>query len=238
MLKVENINRAIKGQQILEGINLNINQGEITVLIGPSGCGKTTLLRAMANLDKAQSGKIILDDLVVDLKNGSKYHEMLYPKVSIVFQQLFLWNHMSNRENIEFVMRQNKFSKEQIEKSVYSLVEKMQMSHFIERFPEQSSQGQRQRVALARAICLNPQYLLLDEITSALDIVQTRKVARIIYEFVHENKAAVFMSTHNISLAKELADKVIFMKDGQVIEYGTVEILNYPNSKELIEFLS
>jgi ABC-type polar amino acid transport system ATPase subunit len=235
MLIARNIEKSFGDKKILCGIDMEIAPGSITCVIGPSGTGKTTLLRALALLDLPDSGSIAVDDL--------KYHFPLSPKAEIVppwphvtavFQSLFLWPHLTLRENIMLPARtQNQAAERDIE----GLIAFFEMGHFIDHYPNQASLGQRQRVAMARALILNPAYILLDEITSALDVEQT---ARILMKLSHlkERGIGVFLITHAIGFARRAADKVIFMDGGKIAEQGSADIIVNPQSDRLKNFLS
>lgn len=263
MLKASGIYKSFDGKEVLKGVDIQIAPGTITALIGPSGTGKTTLLRALGLLDYPDKGTISID--------GQAYNFPLqeeetitppWPKVTVVFQSLFLWPHLTLRENMMLparnrAMRAPSYTSplkvggrvggdrtdlgndtlEQIEKDMEGLIKVFEMEHFINHYPNQASIGQRQRVALARALILNPQYILMDEITAALDIEQT---ARILTKLEHlkERGIGVFIITHQIGFARRAADSVVFMDGGMVVESGAPQILTHPSTTRLKEFLS
>jgi glutamine transport system ATP-binding protein len=235
MLTASGIHKSFGSKSILQGVDIAIEPGQITCVIGPSGTGKTTLLRALTLLDFPDRGKISVD--------GKDYHfpqmpgariDPPWPKVTAVFQSLFLWPHLTLRENIMLPARNCNAAAEEEIRGLISLLE---MENFIDHYPNESSVGQRQRVALARALILNPQYILMDEITSALDIEQT---ARILTKLTHlkERGIGVFLITHHIGFAKQAADHVVFMSEGTVTEQGGPEILSNPKTERLQRFLS
>src|SRR3989344_2092306 len=165
MLSGENLTKKYQGQEILKGVDIAIGRGKITSLIGPSGAGKTTLLRVLSMLDLPDSGSIILDDKKYDFPKTKEVK--VWPKISVVFQQLFLWPHLTLRQNILLPLRNT------VDQAyINELIDVLQMKDFIDRYPNEVSIGQRQRAAIARAIALKPEYLLLDEITSSLDVEQ------------------------------------------------------------------
>lgn len=229
MLSARNIHKTYDGRKILDGIDLNIKAGEITCVIGPSGTGKTTLLRVLCMLEQAEHGQIILDDEPMQFGQNAPW-----PKVTAVFQSLFLWPHLTLRENIMLPARNHN---PDANKDMEGLIRLFEMEQFIDKYPNQSSVGQRQRVALARALILNPKYVLLDEITSALDVEQT---AKILNKLTHlkERGIGVFLITHSLGFAKEAADQVIFMDNGKIAEQGSATILESPKTERLAQFLS
>ena len=214
MLVAKQVSRKYNDTVILTNISLALSKGEVTVLLGPSGCGKTTLLRCLCLLDFPDTGTIKIDNQEFFFPQISKKSFNVYPKVNIVFQQLFLWNHLSNRENIAFPLRENGLSAKEINETIGSLTEELDLANFLDKFPHQSSVGQEQRIAIARTLALKPKYLLLDEITSALDIVQTNSIVRKIKSLSGQQDIAILFVTHNLDVAKRVADKVLFMDRG------------------------
>ncbi|HNQ91849.1 MAG TPA: ATP-binding cassette domain-containing protein [Alphaproteobacteria bacterium] len=229
MLSARNIHKSYDHRKILDGIDMDIKAGEITCVIGPSGTGKTTLLRMLCLLEHSDKGEIILDDKHLRFGISTPW-----PKVTAVFQSLFLWPHLTLRENIMLPARNHN---PQADKDMDGLIQLFEMDHFIDKFPNQTSVGQRQRVAMARALILNPKYVLLDEITSALDVEQT---AKILEKLTHlkERGIGVFLITHSLGFAKEAADQVIFMDNGKIAEQGPASILESPQTERLQQFLS
>jgi ABC-type polar amino acid transport system ATPase subunit len=220
-------------------VDVEIAPGSITCVISPSGTGKTTLLRALSLLELPDSGEITLDEEIYNFPSLTTQHSPLtaqpWPKLTAVFQSLFLWPHLTLRENIMLPARN--IDAARAAKDIEGLIHVFEMQDFIDKFPNQASIGQRQRVALARALILNPRYILLDEITSALDVEQT---ARILTKLHHlkERGIGVFLITHQIGFARKSADQIIFMDGGCVVEKGKPDILTNPKTDRLTQFLS
>lgn len=236
MLSGKNIHKAFDGKVVLDGVDIDIKPGEITCVIGPSGTGKTTLLRALALLDYPDQGSIAIDDVSYTFPLGeSDVVQPPWPKVTAVFQSLFLWPHLTLRENIMLPARNH--NPENAEKDIEGLTKVFEMGHFIDKYPNQASIGQRQRVALARALILNPRYILMDEITSALDVEQT---ALILTKLTHlkDKNIGVFLITHQIGFAQHAADQIVFMDGGKIVEQGKPAIIKNPKTDRLADFLS
>ncbi len=225
------------GRKILQDVNLSVKAGEVTVLIGPSGTGKTTLLRCLALLEQPQSGAIAVDDRLFPCPwPEGKMVNPPWPQLTAVFQQLFLWPHLTLRENAMLPVRL-RGEDGKVNDRLGELIEAFDMGGFIDRYPNEASLGQRQRVALARALMLNPRYLLLDEITSALDVEQIAKILGYLKQLRGQN-IGIFIITHLLGFARHAADQVVFMEDGTVCESGSPDILRNPQSERLYQFLS
>lgn len=228
MLSARNIYKSFGCKKILNGVDIDIAPGQISCIIGPSGTGKTTLLRALCLLDLPDEGTISIDDTLYNKTDTP------WPEVTAVFQSLFLWPHLTLRENIMLPARNHNPN---ADKDIEGLIKVLEMADFIDSYPNQSSVGQRQRVALARALILNPKYVLLDEITSALDVEQS---ARILTKLSHlkERGIGIFLITHHLGFTRQAADQIVFMDGGRVAEQGRPDILDNPKSERLREFLS
>ncbi len=239
MLIARNIIKSFGNNEVLKGVDIDIAPGEITCLIGPSGSGKTTLLRALALLDYPSAGTIDIEKQRYDFPLGKKEKIIPpWPEVTVVFQSLFLWPHLTLRENILLPARNRKANGlKSVAEDLEGLIRVFEMENFIDNYPNHASVGQRQRVALARALILNPRYIMLDEITSALDVEQT---GRILTKLAHlkERGIGIFLITHAIGFAKRAADRIVFLADGRIEEQGPPSILEKPKSERLANFLS
>lgn len=229
MIEINSLDKNINGEPILKDISFNIIPGKITALIGPSGSGKTTLLNCTSLLAERDSGNIVIDGQTS--LNENKTSKLIYPKIGIVFQEPVLWPHMTNQENIELPLKENKLSLD-----YQSLANKLNVYHLMAKYPHQCSGGERQRVYLLRQLLLEPRYLLLDEITSALDVEHIQQVINILFEY-KKNNVGILLITHSINLATKLADDFIFLDKGRIVEQGSIEKLKNPLTKRLKVFL-
>lgn len=233
MIRAENISKSYGKVLVLDKISMELKKNEISVLFGPSGCGKTTLCRNLALLDYPDEGEIKIFDMNYSFPTKKKYDHLPYPKVNFVYQQLFLWPHLTNKENILLAVKNP--TDEDFEKLNY-YSDFFDIGETLDKYPNESSLGQKQRVAITRALILNPKFIFFDEITSALDIVQTNKIINLLM-LLREKSIGVLLVTHNINVISKVADIVFFMQDGKIIECGDPTILNTPKTPELMNFL-
>ncbi len=235
-LKAVDLHKRFRNRVVLDGVSAEIAPGQIVALLGPSGAGKTTLLRALALLETANQGRIECDGETWNFP-WPKRKKLAgpWPKLTVVFQELFLWPHLTLRENILLPARN--ITRDNLETELEEVIQTLDLAAYIDNHPNEASLGQRQRVALARAVMLKPKYLLLDEITSALDIEQVHNILT----FLPKLKArgiGMLLITHHVNFARRAADHILFLADGQIAESGPPTILDSPKSERLGRFLS
>jgi ABC-type polar amino acid transport system ATPase subunit len=237
MLEFNNINKSYNSNHIIKDASGILAEGEVTALIGPSGSGKSTLFRLLSVIEKPDSGIISLDGNV--LINGKKKSNSPapWPKITMVFQQLFLWPNMSMMRNILLPHNRDVIKSEPFQSKLNELIQIFELGSYTNRYPNQLSIGQRQRITLVRALMLNPKYLLLDEITSSLDIEHIEKV-KLVIQKEKGNGTSFIVATHLIGFAKSIADHVWFLEEGKFIEQGKIEVLVNPKTERLRSFLS
>lgn len=236
MIKLENVFKSYKSFSVLKNINLNIKKGEIVAVIGASGCGKSTMLKCINGLEPVNKGKILVDE--IDITNPSIDLNQLRSEVGIVFQQFNLFPHMTVKENITLApLKVRKMSKNEAEILAMSLLEKVGLLSKIDRYPEELSGGESQRVAIARSLAMKPKIMLFDEPTSALDPKMTNEVLDVMKALAYEGMTMIVV-THEMSFAREVAVRIIFMSHGQIIEEGTPDqIFTNPKNSITIDFL-
>lgn len=236
ILKVEHLYKSYDDLAILEDINLEVNKGEVVVIIGPSGCGKSTFLRCLNGLEEIQDGSVILDGEVINSnkRRASKIRE----KIGMVFQSYDLFPHKTILKNITLApLKVQKRDKKQVEEEALLLLERIGLSAKKDNYPRQLSGGQKQRVAIVRALIMHPEILLLDEITAALDPEMVREVLDLVLALAKEGRTMVIV-THEMAFAKAVADRVIFMDGGKIVEEGRPEeIFGNPKTERLSRFL-
>ncbi len=235
MLEGSNISKSFNTTKVLHDVSITLERGEIVVLIGPSGSGKTTLLKIMGLLEPTDAGTIKIDGVPYTANQCNGQSSSPWPKVTMVFQQLFLWPHLTILDNILLPLKVQK--KEIDREQLAEMIDLFQMQGFIKRFPNEASLGQRQRAALVRALMLNPEYILLDEITSSLDIEQIAVLVPYIKELAKRG-IGVLAITHLLHFAKETADRVVFMDSGSIVESGTRNVLIAPTQERVKKFMS
>ena len=235
MLIGHEIRKGYRGLEILHGIDLTVTPGKITAILGPSGGGKSTLLRALSILDAPDSGSVSVDgsDYTFPSKNKNGLRPP-WPTLTVVFQQLFLWPHLTLRRNITLPLE--KLSTK-ANGEVDALLDLFELREHADRYPNEVSLGQRQRAAFIRAVVLHPKYLLLDEITSALDVEHVSKILEHL-KLLRDQGTGILLVTHLIGFAKSAADQIIFMENGSVVESGDKSLLTIPKNERLVKFLS
>ena len=230
MLSATGIHKGFDGLGVLRGIDLNVEKGEVVALLGPSGSGKSTLLRCLNQLETVDSGTIVLDGLTLCRTVGGKLTyadpanlRRITLKMGMVFQSYNLFPHMSVMQNLtDAPMRVRRLSRAQATERARELLAKVGLSDKADQYPYQLSGGQQQRVAIARALCMDPEILCFDEPTSALDPELTQEVLGVMRELASE-RMTMLVVTHEMSFARDVADRVVFMEDGLIVEEGPPE---------------
>lgn len=232
MIQVENIHKKFDQNEILKGIDLTINQGEVVVIIGPSGSGKTTFLRCLNFLERADEGYLKIGDQQVDFEKVSKKEILdIRKKTAMVFQQYALFSNRTALENvIEGLVIARKVPKKEATEKGRDLLAKVGLEGKEDHYPHELSGGQQQRVGIARALGLNPEVILFDEPTSALDPELVGETLEVIKDVARSGSTLVIV-THEMQFAYEVADRVIFMENGNIVEQGTPEEV-FDNTQE------
>lgn len=237
MIKVVDLHKKFKNLHVLKGINLDVHEGEVVVIIGPSGSGKSTILRCLNKLEEANSGEIFFKDISVsDSKNNiNKIRE----NMGMVFQNFNLFPHKTVLENITLApIKLNKMNKKEAENIGFELLERVGLRDKAESYPNQLSGGQKQRVAIARALAMSPDLMLFDEPTSALDPEMVGEVLEVIKQLASEGMTMIIV-THEMNFAKQVADRVIFMDDGIILEEASPkELFTNPKNQRTKDFLA
>lgn len=235
MLKVDSITVAYKDTVILKDVSLEIKKGDIFCIIGPSGAGKSTLIRAMNHMVIPNSGKIFFQGEEITSKNLNKIREHM----GMVFQSFELFPHLTVLQNLILApVHLKKFTKEEAIEKAKELLEKVHLLDKLDAYPKTLSGGQQQRIAIARSLMMNPDIMLFDEPTSALDPEMVKEVEEVIKELA-QSGMTICIVTHEMSFAKEIANRVLFVCDQTILEEGTPnELFNHPKHPRLQEFLS
>lgn len=240
MLEIKNIHKRFGKNQILNGINFNVDEKDVIAIIGPSGSGKTTLLRCISFLEKADNGQMIFDNTEINFEHVKKktIHDIRM-RMGFVFQNFNLFNNMTALENVmEPLLIPRKVPKDKAKEIALSMLDKVGMSKWSNQYPSELSGGQQQRVAIARALAPSPEVILFDEPTSALDPELTFEVLDVMSKLAKEGTTMIIV-THEMEFAKNVANKIMFMDHGYVIEEGSPsDIFNSPKEDRTKQFLS
>ena len=236
-IHVEDLKKSFHKLQVLRGISTDIYEGEVVVIIGPSGSGKSTFLRCLNHLEQIDSGKVVVDD--VDIFDRKTNINTTREKIGMVFQHFNLFNNMNVLRNLMLApVDLKKATKEQARAKALEMLERVGLADKAENFPSQLSGGQKQRVAIARALCMEPDVMLFDEPTSALDPEMVGEVLQIMKALAADGMTMVIV-THEIGFAREVADRVLFIDEGCIVEEGTPEeIFNHPKTPRAMDFLN
>lgn len=240
ILEAKGIKKSFGKAEILKGLDLSIDKGDVVAILGRSGSGKTTLLRCLDFLEKADEGKLIFDGVEYDLKTITKKQiRELRLKTGFVFQSYNLFSNMTALENVmEGLVTARKINKKEALETSLSMLEKVGMLEWKDHYPIQLSGGQQQRVAIARALATKPEVIYFDEPTSALDPELTGEVLTVMKRLAEDGMTMIVV-THEMGFARRVANRVVFMEEGRVLEEGDPEtIFTSPKEKRTQEFIS
>ncbi|MEI2317340.1 ATP-binding cassette domain-containing protein [Bacillus paramobilis] len=239
MIEISDLYKSYKSNEVLKGISLTVNKGEVVVIIGPSGSGKSTLLRCLNLLEQPEDGSIRIEDLEIHAKKLYKKEIIqLRQKTAMVFQNYNLFKNKTALQNITKALTVvQKKSEEEAKRIAREILKQVGLADKESFYPTMLSGGQQQRIGIARAMALNPAVLLFDEPTSALDPELVNEVLQVIKDLARQHITMVVV-THEMNFAKDVADRVIFMADGIIIEQGTPkEIFRNPQNERTKKFL-
>jgi len=237
LIKIENLYKSFGQEQVLKGINMSINKGEIISIIGSSGSGKSTLLRCINQLERQDSGSIKY--LGIDHSQTKNQIQLLRQKIPMVFQAFHLFDNKNVLNNLILApIKVLKMEKEKAIAQAMDILIKVNMEAFLHKYPKQLSGGQKQRIAIARALMMDPDAILFDEPTSALDPEMIGEVLPVIKDLAKTNITMIIV-THEMNFAREISDRIIFMHEGVVHEENTPEeIFTNPQKERTKEFLN
>ncbi|MCI9539380.1 MAG: amino acid ABC transporter ATP-binding protein [Eubacterium sp.] len=236
VLEIKNLVKKFDRHIILDDLNLNVQEGEVVVILGPSGCGKSTLLRCINGLEEIQSGSISFQGK--EISGVKESAGLLRQKVGMVFQSYDLFPHLSVLGNIMLSpVKVQKRKKDEVKEEALKLLKKVGLSDKADSYPRQLSGGQKQRVAIVRALIMHPEILLFDEVTAALDPEMVREVLDVILALARQGKTMLIV-THEMQFAKAVADRIVFMDEGKIAEEGTAkQFFEHPRTERAKKFL-
>lgn len=237
-LSIRGLKKSYGDAEILKGVNLDVRQGEVVVILGPSGSGKSTFLRCINGLEEIQGGEVKLDgETISGLKNSAL--PAVRQKLGMVFQSYDLFPHMNILDNITLApTKVQKRSRKEAEAEARELLSRVNLADKEKAYPRMLSGGQKQRVAIVRALAMHPELMLFDEVTAALDPEMVREVLDVIME-LSEQGLTMLIVTHEMSFARAVADRIVFMDGGHIVETGTPEeFFTAPKTERARTFLN
>lgn len=239
LISIYDIHKSFDKFEVLKGVSFDVNQGDVICIIGPSGSGKSTILRCLNGLIDIDSGSIRVGDFAVNNLKSDKAKIPLRRMVSMVFQQYNLFPHRTALDNVMMapihVLGQDK---KEVEAKAYDILKKVRLEGKEKNYPSQLSGGQQQRVAIARSLAMNPQVMLFDEVTAALDPETVKEVLITIRELAEDGMTCLLV-THEMGFAREVADQIYFIDHGKILEQGEPnEFFENPRHERTKEFLS
>ncbi|GLI19912.1 peptide ABC transporter ATP-binding protein [Tepidanaerobacter syntrophicus] len=237
ILRIDNLHKKFKDTEVLKGVSLTVDEGEVVVIIGPSGTGKSTLLRCINRLIEPDAGEIYLGDEKIEpgVSNLSKVRQ----RIGMVFQDFNLFNHLTALQNVAIgPIKVKKMDKKDALKLATQELERVGLADKANSYPAELSGGQKQRVAIARALAMDPEIMLFDEPTSALDPELIGEVLEVMKKLADAGMTMLVVS-HEMGFAREAADRIVFLEDGVIVEMGPPEkIFNNPEKERTREFIS
>lgn len=240
MIELKNVHKSFGDLQVIKGVDLKVDKGDVVVILGPSGSGKTTFLRCINFLEEADEGELIIGDMHLDMKKAKKKDILeVRRRTAFVFQNYNLFANKTALQNVmEGLVVARKMPKEQAKKIAMEALDKVGLSERYDHYPSQLSGGQQQRVGIARAMAVNPEVILFDEPTSALDPELIKEVLKVMKDLA-KGGATMIVVTHEMNFAREVSNHVIFMDGGVIVEEGTPnEVFDNPKEERLRQFLS
>ncbi len=237
LLKIEHLTKKFEDNMILDDVSLTVHRGEVIVVVGPSGCGKSTMLRCINALEPTQGGSIEIEGQ--QISQSSKNLTQLRQKIGMVFQSYELFPHLTVLNNILLApAKVQKRDKEEVKKEALELLERVGLKDKADSFPRQLSGGQKQRVAIVRALCMHPEILLFDEVTAALDPEMVREVLDVMLQLAEQGKTMLIV-THEMQFARAIADRVIFLEGGKIVEDSDPDtFFDHPKTERAKQFLN
>jgi general L-amino acid transport system ATP-binding protein len=237
VIQLTNVNKWYGNAHVLRDINLSVRRGEKVVVAGPSGSGKSTMIRCINRLEEHQSGSIVVDG--IELTGASSATHAVRCDVGMVFQQFNLFPHLTVLENLTLApIAVKKLARREAEEIAMHYLARVKIPEHAGKYPAQLSGGQQQRVAIARALCMKPNIMLFDEPTSALDPEMIKEVLDVMTELAEEGMTMLCV-THEMGFAQKVADRVVFMADGRVVEENTPkELFTNPREERTRQFLN
>ncbi len=237
VLEIKNLYKSYHKRPVISGLDLSLHKGEVLVVLGPSGCGKSTLLRCINGLEPIDSGDIIFENNSIYDRNIKM--RQVRQKIGMVFQSYDLFNHMTVMENILLgPLKSQKRDKQEVITSARELLKKVGLEDRENDYPRQLSGGQKQRIAIVRSLCMNPDIILFDEVTAALDPEMVREVLDVILDLAKQGMTMIIV-THEMHFAQAVSDRVIFMDNGKIVEEAAPEeFFNHPKTERAKQFLN
>lgn len=236
LLTIKNLKKNYGENTVLKDISLSVKKGEVISIIGPSGCGKSTFLRCINGLEPIHGGEIFLDGQ--NISDGSVSGKSIRQRIGMVFQSYDLFKHMKVLQNIMLApIEVQKRDVKEVKEAAHKLLERVHLTDKANAFPSELSGGQQQRIAILRALIMNPELILLDEITASLDPEMVNEVLQFVMELA-KNGMTMIIVTHELAFAKAVSDRILFFDQGIIAEEGTPdEIFNHPKKERTRQFL-